>query len=284
LDFGNFLAFLCAIQGGDLSIIKLIFKSTDNPRILLTQTTDDGKNALFFAFERNDYSVVQFLIQNNAQVETRRWVPLMKIMMDKRSSTYYMEELMKISQNVFEKDDYGKDVFDYAKKLGEIYIPFFVNNGFNPHERVLDNNFLFEPENSSSSLAELMNTYVIHNRLDLLKSIISSKNCTLEIKGKNILVQSIESYKMEIFDFIVKNLDLKMLNVKNEEGLLPIHIGLQRSNYHVVRTFCILSESSVKIDHMCFLKTRIHKGLFEYLKQWNVLKSNKTSDISFRFQ
>jgi ankyrin repeat protein len=126
---------------------------------------------------------------------------------------------------------------------------------------------------------------VVHNRLDLLKSLIDETNfTTLNDKGNNILAQSIESYQMEIFDFIVKNLNWKELNVKNHEGILPIHMALQRGNYHVIRTFCQLSESPVKLDHLCFEKTRIHKSLFDFLKQWSVLKSTKSLGISFRFQ
>jgi hypothetical protein len=136
------------------------------------------------------------------------------------------------------------------------------------------------------SLEEKLSLCVIHNRLDLLKTLISDSDYTgVNIKGNNILAQSIQSYQMNIFDFIIKNLNWKeMINIKNNEGLLPIHIALQKSNYHVVRTFCDLSGTPVNIDRMCCVKTIIHKGLYVKLKQWRLLKTIESSDISFHFQ
>jgi ankyrin repeat protein len=133
---------------------------------------------------------------------------------------------------------------------------------------------------------EKLSVCVIHNRLDLLKTLISDSDYTgVNFKGNNILAQSIQSYQMNIFDFIIKNLNWKeMINIRNNEGLLPIHIALKKSNYHVVRTFCDLSVTPVNIDRMCCVKTIIHKGLFDKLKQWRLLKTIESSDVSFHFQ
>jgi hypothetical protein len=142
------------------------------------------------------------------------------------------------------------------------------------------------PKNSSKSFAEKLSLCVIHNRLDLLKTLIKDTDyLVVNEKGNNILSQSIESYQMEIFDFIIKNLNWKeMINMKNNKELLPLHMALQRRNYHVIRTFCSLTENPMKMDHLCFKKTRNHKELFEYLKQWNIYKTKKNSNISFHFE
>jgi hypothetical protein len=89
---------------------------------------------------------------------------------------------------------------------------------------------------------------------------------------------------MNIFEFIVKNLNFKiMIEQKNKEGLLPIHIALQRANYFAVRTFCEQRDSPLIIDHLCFEKTRIHRELFDFLRQWKWMKTSKTTDIYFHF-
>jgi ankyrin repeat protein len=240
----------------------------------------DGNDVLVYAIEVNkNYEFIEYLIENG------------------------------FSPNRLYSDDWSAlDIAIYANNLLPIFIllnlggNFIKSRNFGLNSLKLGNSLLIEyfkskdcriqepgsdfPKESSKSLEEKMSLCVIHNRLDLLKSLISDYNYTLvNEKGNNILSQSIESYQMEIFDFIIKNLNWKeMMKVKNNEGLLPIHMALQRANYYVIRTFCQLSETCVKIDHLCFLKTRIHKGLFDYLKQWNLFKTTKNSDISFQFQ
>jgi hypothetical protein len=96
---------------------------------------------------------------------------------------------------------------------------------------------------------------VIHNRLDILKEISSQLDCSelRDSNGNSILGLSLISYRMNIFEFIMKNLNFKtMMKQKNNEGLLPLHIALQRANYKAVRTFCEQSDSPLIIDHLCF--------------------------------
>jgi ankyrin repeat protein len=75
-----------------------------------------------------------------------------------------------------------------------------------------------------------------------------------------------------------------MMKQKNNEGLLPLHIALQRANYNAVRIFCEQSDPPLIIDHLCFEKTRIHRDLFDFLHQWKCMENSKTADIYFRFQ
>jgi hypothetical protein len=128
---------------------------------------------------------------------------------------------------------------------------------------------------------------VIHNRLDILKEILSQLDCTdlKDYNGNNILGLSLISYRMDIFEFIVKHLNFNsMMKQKNNEGLLPLNLALQRANYIAVRTFCEKSDSPLNIDHFCFEKTRIHRELFYFLRQWKWMKNSKTTDIYFHFQ
>jgi hypothetical protein len=127
---------------------------------------------------------------------------------------------------------------------------------------------------------------VIHNRIDILKEILKQLDCT-ELKdsnGNNILGLSVISYRMNIFDFIMNQLNWRsMIKQKNNEGLLPLHLALQRANYMVVRKICELSEGTLNIDNLCFEKTRIHRNLFYFLHQWKLMENSMTMDINFHF-
>jgi ankyrin repeat protein len=70
-----------------------------------------------------------------------------------------------------------------------------------------------------------------------------------------------------------------MMKQKNNDGLLPFHIALQRANYNAVRMFCEKSYSPLIIDHLCFGKTRIHRELFDFLRQWKCMENSKTTNI-----
>jgi hypothetical protein len=128
---------------------------------------------------------------------------------------------------------------------------------------------------------------VIHNRMDILKEILIQLDCTelRDSSGDNILGVSLISYRMNIFEFIMKQLNWKtMMKHKNNEGLLPIHIALQRNNYVAVRTFCECNDEPLNIDRLCFQKTRIHRELFYFLRQWKLIKISKSMDTKFHFQ
>jgi hypothetical protein len=128
---------------------------------------------------------------------------------------------------------------------------------------------------------------VIHNRMDVLKEILRQYDCTnlTYSSGDNILGVSLISYRMNIFEFIMKQLNWKtMMKHKNNEGLLPIHIALQRNNYVAVRTFCECNDEPLNIDRLCFQKTRIHRELFYFLRQWKLIKISKSMDTKFHFQ
>jgi hypothetical protein len=271
------------VEAGNLEIVKLMMNSMDT-KVLLSPRLDDGRDALRLAIESKNCTLVKFLIQFKAhELIPINWMSLMKMII-KFVLIELVEEFLIISEDIFETDSIGIDIFGYAlEKRREYFLYYFIQNGFDPKGRGIKN--LLKYKKSLNSIADQITNSVIENRSDLLKLLIDETNfTTLNFGGNNILAQSIESYQMEIFDFIVKNLNWKELNVKNHEGILPIHMALQRGNYHVIRTFCQLSESPVKLDHLCFEKTRIHKSLFDFLKQWSVLKSTKSLDISFRFQ
>jgi ankyrin repeat protein len=239
----------------------------------------DGNDIFVYTIENKDFNLVIYLIENGFspnRIYSGDWSPLDIAIFCPRND----EIMMTILQ------------FGGSFIKSRNFAPNLKIQGFNDLEKLFSSTIFGIQDRLSNfsdfppiSFAEKLTLCVVHNRLDLLKSLIDETNfTTLNDKGNNILAQSIESYQMEIFDFIVKNLNWKELNVKNHEGFLPIHMALQRGNYHVIRTFCQLSEPSVKLDHLCFEKTRIHKSLFDFLKQWRILKSTKSFDISFQFQ
>jgi hypothetical protein len=243
-----------------------------------------GKDLLFIITESlvfiNPKGIlfVEFLIDNgfspNHEMETIKWTGEKRIMTVFQKVQYNTELAMKMIQLGADYVNFEKEIsnFGYKKKIKE-----FRGEIQDPTEVVPYHN---DP-------VKYLFLCVIHNRLDILKEISSQLDCTeiVDSNGNNILGLSLISYRMNIFEFIMKKLNFKtMMNQKNNEGLLPLHIALQRANYNAVRIFCEKSDSPLIIDHLCFEKTRIHRDLFDFLRQWKCMENSKSTDIHFHFR